>query len=181
MQYLRNGIDNSRFEHGSAFGYEVEDGLGNYLNYNIGKNCMTGEADQNLIEETNLHSMHMGQEDEDRFANKGYMISMMDPIGFGGNGAGFVGLRGQDFHEVPSRLPTDDYNHLNFPSMITTSLQHGYHQNSPSASVNTYIQDRHNYNNMMANYDNKYMHHHDMMSYRSPLIPRFGISSVPHY
>ncbi|XWS47584.1 hypothetical protein CRYUN_Cryun14cG0164600 [Craigia yunnanensis] len=130
IQYLRNGIDDSQIEHDNTFGYEVEDDLGNYLNYN-----------QNLIEETNSHRMHMGQEDEDTFANNGYMISMMDPAGFVGNGAGFVGLRGQDFgmfHEVPSRLPTYEYNHL--PSMIKTSLQHGYHHNNPSAPVNTYTQ-----------------------------------------
>ncbi|EOY04015.1 Heavy metal transport/detoxification superfamily protein, putative [Theobroma cacao] len=185
MQYLRDGITDSKFEHESTFGYEVEDDLGNYLNNNIGKNSMTGEVGQNLIEKTNLQSLHMGREDEDTFANNGYMISMMDPAGFGGNRAGFVGLQGQEFgmfHEVPSRLPTYEYNYL--PSMIKTNLQRGYHHNNPSAHMNTYMQEGHSNNNMIANYDNIYMHQHDMMSYLCPLTPPFtgyGISSLPHY
>ncbi|XP_039000827.1 heavy metal-associated isoprenylated plant protein 37-like [Hibiscus syriacus] len=169
-----NGINVPRTEHEStAVGYDVQADSGINVGYNIGRNLMTGEADRSFVDEANLRRM---QEEGNTFAKNGYVISMLEPAGFGGNNgagfvdlqlhessaAGFVGLRPHEFgmfHEVPSSLTTDDYNDPNLPSMIETSLQ-GYHHNNPSAHMNTYMQNRHSNNprNTNLSYDNKYMY-----------------------
>ncbi|KAK8606686.1 hypothetical protein V6N13_052451 [Hibiscus sabdariffa] len=174
MQYLRiNGIDIPQTEHGSTtFGYDVEADSGKYAGYNIGRNSMTGKAGRSFVDEAKLLRM---QEEGNTFAKTGYGISTFDPAAFGGdNGAGFVGLHPHNsgaagfvglrphkfgmFHEVPSSLTTYDYDHLNLPSIIETSLQ-GYHHSNPAAHMNPCLQDKNNNNhiNTMFSYDNKYL------------------------